>query len=69
MSARCTRLTRARPAGARDLYTRRRGTVDLVCHQRHHGLDPNDKDDVRPADSKVYRHPTFYEVPDEVGHM
>jgi len=22
-----------------------------------------------PAESKVYRHPTFYEVPDEVGHM
>jgi ring-1,2-phenylacetyl-CoA epoxidase subunit PaaB len=22
-----------------------------------------------PTASKVYRHPTFYEVPDEVGHM
>jgi len=22
-----------------------------------------------PADSKIYRHPTFYDVPDEVGHM
>jgi ring-1,2-phenylacetyl-CoA epoxidase subunit PaaB len=22
-----------------------------------------------PAESKIYRHPTFYEVPDEVGHM
>jgi ring-1,2-phenylacetyl-CoA epoxidase subunit PaaB len=22
-----------------------------------------------PAASKIYRHPTFYEVPDEVGHM
>jgi ring-1,2-phenylacetyl-CoA epoxidase subunit PaaB len=22
-----------------------------------------------PAASKVYRHPTFYEVPDEVGNM
>ena len=22
-----------------------------------------------PTGSKIYRHPTFYEVPDEVGHM
>ncbi|MEP6839359.1 MAG: 1,2-phenylacetyl-CoA epoxidase subunit B, partial [Bradyrhizobium sp.] len=22
-----------------------------------------------PAESKIYRHPTFYDVPDEVGHM
>ena len=22
-----------------------------------------------PANSKVYRHPTFFDVPDEVGHM
>jgi ring-1,2-phenylacetyl-CoA epoxidase subunit PaaB len=22
-----------------------------------------------PAESKIYRHPTFYDVPEEVGHM
>jgi len=22
-----------------------------------------------PAESKIYRHPTFYEVPEEFGHM
>jgi ring-1,2-phenylacetyl-CoA epoxidase subunit PaaB len=22
-----------------------------------------------PANSKVYRHPTFYEIPEELGHM
>ena len=22
-----------------------------------------------PANAKVYRHPTFFDVPDEVGHM
>jgi ring-1,2-phenylacetyl-CoA epoxidase subunit PaaB len=22
-----------------------------------------------PAESKIYRHPTFYKVPEEVGHM
>ena len=32
--------------------------------------DPADKGMMfEPAESKVYRHPTFYEVPDEVGHM
>ena len=31
---------------------------------------PDEKDVLfDPADDKVYRHPTFYEVPDEVGHM
>jgi len=32
--------------------------------------EPSDADALfEPADSKVYRHPTFYEVPDEVSHM
>ena len=32
--------------------------------------DPADKGMMfEPAESKIYRHPTFYEVPDEVGHM
>ena len=32
--------------------------------------DPADKGMLfEPAASKIYRHPTFYEVPDEVGHM
>jgi len=22
-----------------------------------------------PASDKIYRHPTFYDIPDEVGHM
>ena len=22
-----------------------------------------------PMEDKVYRHPTFYDIPDEVGHM
>jgi len=22
-----------------------------------------------PAESKIFRHPTFYDVPEEVGHM
>ena len=32
--------------------------------------DPADKDALfEPTASKIYRHPTFYEVPEEVGHM
>ena len=32
--------------------------------------DPNEKDQLfEPTASKVYRHPTFYEVPEEVGNM
>jgi ring-1,2-phenylacetyl-CoA epoxidase subunit PaaB len=22
-----------------------------------------------PSESKIYRHPTFFDIPDEVGHM
>jgi ring-1,2-phenylacetyl-CoA epoxidase subunit PaaB len=54
---------------ARDVYTRRREgesiwvvrSCDIVAS------DPNDKGSLfDPADAKVYRHPTFYTVPDEV---
>ena len=32
--------------------------------------DPTDKEMMyEPTASKIYRHPTFYEVPDEVGNM
>jgi len=32
--------------------------------------DPSEKAMMfEPAESKIYRHPTFYQVPDEVGHM
>ncbi|MCK5749481.1 MAG: 1,2-phenylacetyl-CoA epoxidase subunit B, partial [Oricola sp.] len=32
--------------------------------------DPKDKDDLfEPTADKIYRHPTFYDIPDEVGHM
>ena len=31
---------------------------------------PEDKGEFfEPASDKIYRHPTFYEIPDEVGHM
>jgi ring-1,2-phenylacetyl-CoA epoxidase subunit PaaB len=32
--------------------------------------DPADKERMfEPTASEIYRHPTFYEIPDEVGHM
>ena len=32
--------------------------------------DPQDKDMLfEPAVDKIYRHPTFFVIPDEVGHM
>jgi ring-1,2-phenylacetyl-CoA epoxidase subunit PaaB len=35
-----------------------------------HANDPADSDEFfEPSDTKIYRHPTFYEVPDGVKHM
>jgi ring-1,2-phenylacetyl-CoA epoxidase subunit PaaB len=32
--------------------------------------DPQTKDEFfEPTATKVYRHPTFYEIPEEVGNM
>lgn len=57
---------------ARDVYTRRsEGTSIWVVESTHiHANNPHDKEALfEPADDKVYRHPTFYDIPDEVGHM
>jgi len=57
---------------ARDVYTRRgEGTSSwVVPSSASVACDPGDKDVLfEPTASKIYRHPTFYEVPDEVGHM
>lgn len=57
---------------ARDIYCRRNEGVSIwvVPSKMIAASDPVDKDMLfEPAASKVYRHPTFYEVPDEVGHM
>jgi ring-1,2-phenylacetyl-CoA epoxidase subunit PaaB len=32
--------------------------------------EPDDKAEFfEPAADKIYRHPSFYRIPDEVGHM
>ena len=57
---------------ARDVYTRRSEGISIWVVQSSHiaASDPADKDMLfGPAESKIYRHPTFYDIPDEVGHM
>ncbi len=57
---------------ARDVYTRRQEGVSLwVVESKHvHASNPDDAAAMYdPANDKVYRHPTFYDIPDEVGHM
>jgi ring-1,2-phenylacetyl-CoA epoxidase subunit PaaB len=57
---------------ARDVYTRRGegNSIWVVPSSAIVASDPSDKDELfEPALSKIYRHPTFYEVPDHVGHM
>ncbi|MDB5203052.1 MAG: 1,2-phenylacetyl-CoA epoxidase subunit [Ferruginibacter sp.] len=57
---------------ARDVYTRRQEGVSLwVVESTHiHASNPDDADSLyEPAADKIYRHPTFYDLPDEVKHM
>ena len=57
---------------ARDVYTRRgEGTsIWVVPSAAITASDPEVKDEnFEPTASKIYRHPTFYDIPDEVGHM
>lgn len=55
---------------ARDVYTRRAEGVSLwvVPSTAVFASDPDDAGDWF-TDTKPYRHPTFYEIPDEIGHM
>lgn len=57
---------------ARDVYTRRQEGVSLwVVESKYiHASNPADAEALyEPANDKIYRHPTFYDIPDEVGHM
>lgn len=57
---------------ARDLYTRRQEGVSLwvVPAAAITASSPDEKDPLfAPSGDKVYRHPTFYEIPDDVPHM
>ena len=57
---------------ARDLYTRRNEGVSIwvVRAQDITASSPAEKDPFfAPAGDKVYRHPTFYAIPEEVPHL
>ena len=56
---------------ARHLHPPRRGPpIWVVPSNAITASDPSEKGMMfEPAESKIYRHPTFYDVPDEVGHM
>ena len=57
---------------ARDVYTRRQEGVSIwvVESKFVHASDPADAESLyEPAADKIYRHPTFYDLPDAVKHM
>ena len=57
---------------ARDVYTRRQEGVSIwVVESKYiHATNPDEAGSLyEPANDKVYRYPTFYDLPDEVKHM
>jgi ring-1,2-phenylacetyl-CoA epoxidase subunit PaaB len=57
---------------ARDVYTRRMEGVSIwVVESKYiHASNPDEAEQLyEPANDKIYRHPTFYDLPDEVAHM
>lgn len=57
---------------ARDVYTRRQEGISIwvVESKNITASIPDDGDMLfEAAKTKPYRHPTFYDIPDEIGHM
>ena len=57
---------------ARDVYTRRNEGISIwvVRSDRITASDPDQREAFfEPSADKAFRHPTFYEIPDDVGHM
>jgi ring-1,2-phenylacetyl-CoA epoxidase subunit PaaB len=57
---------------ARDVYTRRQEGISLwvVPSAQITASDPDDADALfEPARDKIYRHPTFYAIPEEVKNL
>ena len=57
---------------ARDVYTRRNEglSIWIVPSSKISASAPTEKGPYfEPANSKVYRHPTFFKIPDDVGSM
>lgn len=57
---------------ARDVYTRRMEGISIwVVESKYiHASNPDEADSFyEPANDKVYRHPTFYDLPEELKYM
>jgi ring-1,2-phenylacetyl-CoA epoxidase subunit PaaB len=57
---------------ARDVYTRRMEGVSIWVVESKYitASNPDEAGELyEPAADKIYRHPTFYKLPDEVNHM
>ena len=57
---------------ARDVYTRRQEGVSIwVVESRHiQASNPDEAESLyEPASDKIYRHPSFYDLPDALKHM
>ena len=57
---------------ARDVYTRRMEGVSIwVVESKYiHASNPEEAGELfEPAVDKIYRHPTFYDLPDQVNQM
>ena len=57
---------------ARDVYTRRGegNSIWVVPSSAITASDPDQAgENFEPTGDKIYRHPTFYDIPEEVGHM
>lgn len=57
---------------ARDVYTRRNEGVSIwaVPAAQIVASNPSDKGPLyEPAEDKIYRHPSFFKIPDDVGPM
>jgi ring-1,2-phenylacetyl-CoA epoxidase subunit PaaB len=57
---------------ARDVYTRRQEGVSIWVVESKFitASNPEEAGELyEPAVDKIYRHPTFYNLPDEVNHM
>ena len=57
---------------ARDVYTRRNEGVSIwVVESKYiHASNPEESESFyEPSTDKIYRYPTFYDLPDELKHM
>jgi ring-1,2-phenylacetyl-CoA epoxidase subunit PaaB len=57
---------------ARDVYTRRMEGVSIWVVESKHIVASNPAESgelFEPAKDKVYRHPTFYDLPNELKHI